>query len=481
MTTKSTPSIFISYSWSPFENKLWVLELAERLTRNGVNVIIDEWDTHEGQDKYHFMEKMVNDPNVNFVLLVCNKDYADKANSKKGGVGIESQIVSNGIYTNAEQSKFIPVVRELTEDGKPYLPTFVSNRFFIDLSDSEYFEDNYEQLLRRIFKKPKHKRPPKGEPPAYIKEEESVFFKTAHKLLPLKQSLIEDKKNKLGHINDYFDSFYDTLEDFKLPKEVNPSNPPIDEVVIEKLEMLRPLRDEFIDFLSIYVKYGHVDKELLFSFFETAYNRINYDLKDSSFDFNNHLQLFFNELFLYSVSVLLKYEKFEETSYLVNANYAIELENRPIEYEGIGWNFNKYNGIIDEHRKRRLNSNQISISSDLIKERATNKLVAFRNLVETDILLHYITAINSRNTRDVWFPRLSIYGRSFNGNVIIQKMQSQRFFEKVKVIFRVDSKDELFDKIKSLNKEMYSGYQRFYYRFTEIFTAFDRDKISSVE
>jgi hypothetical protein len=36
----------------------------------------------EGQDKYHFMEQMVNDETVDKVLLVCNKEYAQKANKK---------------------------------------------------------------------------------------------------------------------------------------------------------------------------------------------------------------------------------------------------------------------------------------------------------------------------------------------------------------------------------------------------------------
>jgi len=481
MSTKSTsPSIFISYSWSPFSNKLWVLELAERLTRNGVNVIIDEWDTHEGQDKYQFMEQMVNDPKVNFVLLICNKDYTEKANSKKGGVGIESQIVSNEIYQNIDQAKFIPIVRDII-NGKASLPTFVSNRFYIDLSDSEHFEDNYEQLLRRIFGKPKHKRPPKGEPPTYISEDEPVFLKTAHKLIPLRKAIIEDKPNKLGFINDYFDSFHETLTDFILPNNIDPNNPPIDEVILEKLEMLRPLRDEYIEFLVAYVKYANADKELLLEFFEKVYNTINFNINDSYYDYNNHLQLFFNELFLYTISILLKYEKFEQVGYLVNANYAIEKEHQPIIYEGVGWNFNKHNRFIDEYRKQRLNSNQISISSDLIKERATNKNISFGDILETDILLHYITALNSANSREIWFPRLAIYGMSFNGSRIIQKMQSERFFEKVKMIFKVNSKAELFERIESLNKDMYNGYQRFYYRFQEIFTAFNKEKICSVE
>lgn len=45
------PKIFISYSWVVSER---VLELAERLVANGVDVVLDKWDLKEGQDKYAF-------------------------------------------------------------------------------------------------------------------------------------------------------------------------------------------------------------------------------------------------------------------------------------------------------------------------------------------------------------------------------------------------------------------------------------------
>lgn len=58
------------------------------------------------------MEQMLNELTAKKVLLICNKEYTEKANARKGGVGIESTIVSEEIYNNAEQTKFIPVIFE---------------------------------------------------------------------------------------------------------------------------------------------------------------------------------------------------------------------------------------------------------------------------------------------------------------------------------------------------------------------------------
>lgn len=44
--------------------------LAERLMGDGVNVILDVWDLKNGQDKYVFMEQMVEDSEIKKVLSV---------------------------------------------------------------------------------------------------------------------------------------------------------------------------------------------------------------------------------------------------------------------------------------------------------------------------------------------------------------------------------------------------------------------------
>mgnify|MGYP006396389791 CR=1 FL=1 len=82
-----TPKVFISYSWHPAGNQLWVIKLAERLMSDGIEVVLDVWDLKDGHDKNVFMERMVNDSSIAKVLVICNKDYSEKANRRTGGGG----------------------------------------------------------------------------------------------------------------------------------------------------------------------------------------------------------------------------------------------------------------------------------------------------------------------------------------------------------------------------------------------------------
>ncbi len=473
------PKIFISYSWSPIQNKEWVHKFALRLSEDGVYVVMDEWDIKEGQDKYHFMEQMVNDDEIKFVLLICNKDYAKKANLKKGGVGIESQIISDEIYSQVDQSKFIPIVREYDSE-KPTLPTFVKSRFYIDLADSTNFENGYEKLLRRIFNRPKYNRPPIGKPPSYLNDKEPVYLNTSLKLTPAKNAIVENKANKKGFITDFFDGFYEILDLFHIPEDANRIDPPIDEIIIEKYESLRFLKDQYLEFIQTYIKYSNVDKELLKVFLEKCYNKINYDISDSYYDHNDHLQLFLNEIYLNTVGVLLKSENFEACSYIINSNYAIEKKYDLIKYEGVGWIFNKNYKFINEIRRKRLQIRETKISSGLIKQRTTSNILSFKEIAEADLLIHYCTVINYSSTKEIWWPKLSIYLRRTDELYLIQKMQSRNFFEKAKTLFMVNSKEELFNKIENINLDIYKGYYDYRHRFRHINSAFRKEKISCV-
>lgn len=139
--------VFISYSWTPENNKKWVEQLAHRLEKDGVQVIIDFKDLRLGHDKYAFMERMVNDVTIKKVLIICNKDYKEKADSRMGGVGDESIIITPQIYGSTTQEKFIPVVNEYDENGKPYLPNYLASRMYADLTE---FEKGYIVLLNNI-------------------------------------------------------------------------------------------------------------------------------------------------------------------------------------------------------------------------------------------------------------------------------------------------------------------------------------------
>ncbi len=175
MTTRTdNPKVFISYSWSSPQHEEFVLNLATKLMADGVDVRLDKLDLKEGYDKYHFMEQMVTDDNISKVLIVCDAKYQEKVNSKIGGVGTESQIISSEVYAKAKQEKFIPIIAELDSSGNPCVPIFLKSRIFIDLSSDEKFGDEYDKLLRSIYNRPLNNKPLLGKVPSYLFNEERI-------------------------------------------------------------------------------------------------------------------------------------------------------------------------------------------------------------------------------------------------------------------------------------------------------------------
>jgi len=172
MNDKGNPKVFISYSWSNSEK---VIELAERLMANGVEIILDKWDLKEGQDKYAFMEQSVNDTTIDKILIICDKVYTEKANSREGGIGDETIIISPEIYGKMKQEKFIPVIFEKDSNGKPYCPTYIKSRIYIDLSIEDDYEKNYDMLLRNLHNKPLYSKPALGTIPEWLENEKIDF------------------------------------------------------------------------------------------------------------------------------------------------------------------------------------------------------------------------------------------------------------------------------------------------------------------
>ncbi len=449
--------VFISYSWKPFTNKEKVIDLAERLTNDGIHVILDDWDLKEGQDKYHFMEQMVNEVTVDKVLLISNKEYAKKANGKVGGVGVESLIVSDEIYNQVEQTKFIPVVMEY-ENGKPCLPTFIKTRIYIDLSNEEVFEENYDKLIRNIFNKPTSKRPPIGKMPIHLQDDNPIFLPTAHKVSQLKNSLISGNKNSEIFIKDYLETFIKSLLIFKLDiqkDEINQQNF-IDKVELS-IEQMQPLKTDFIEFLDVVAKYYEKDsKELWIDFFEDLQqfyidNDIRLEAGNSLNDLINDNYRFFNyDLFLSFCSVLLKQEKFENLNFIYQANLIL---NKPYINKPDVTNFvdyRKYNYTLNEYKNQSVNPKRISVVADMLKKHST--VISFEDLKRADILNYYMSLIYPANKSygDYWFPETSCYNS--RGIDLFPKIISKRYFERIKYLFDVKNIEE-FKSIINQTKE----------------------------
>ncbi|WP_418604133.1 toll/interleukin-1 receptor domain-containing protein [Hwangdonia sp.] len=480
-TSFDIPKVFISYSWKPMSNKVKTLALAERMTNDGVNVILDEWNLSEGQDKYQFMEQMVNDPEIKRVLIICNKDYRNKANNKSGGVGTESLIISDSIYKQAEQKKFVPVIFERNKNGEAEMPTFVKSRIYIDLSADDIFEEEYEKLLRNIFDKPLSKKPAIGTPPAYIIEDEVTFLRTSHKVSAIKNALINDKSNYQVFIDEYYSTFLLALSDFKITEDELKSTDFIDELILKKIEALKFLRNDFVTFFETIISYSvNIDNEKFLSFLEN----LMVFLKEAEKERSSHLlsidqfRFFYNELFLYIISVLINKEKYDLFSEIVNNDFVF-YDDRSGKTEAFTFMyFNQYSESLDKYRNNRLELRRLSVTADLIKQRADISPYGFEKIKESDALLYYVGIMRNKEESWSWlrwFPQTSVY--RVHRLPVLEKMASMRHFEKIKTIFDISTIEELKEKVNKTSEIKADKLQRYNHEIPYLKFAFNFDEI----
>ena len=64
------------------------------------------------------MEQCVTNHEIDRVLIICDKSYAEKADFRTGGVGDKIIIISPEVYGKVQQEKFIPVIVELDDYKK---------------------------------------------------------------------------------------------------------------------------------------------------------------------------------------------------------------------------------------------------------------------------------------------------------------------------------------------------------------------------
>ncbi len=157
---ETTPTkVFVSYSHDSPEHKRWVTDFSSNLVKNGIDVILDQWDLGLGDDVPKFMEKSVSSSDR--VLMICTEPYVRKADDGVGGVGYEAMVVTGELVQNIGTSKFIPVIRQKAIEK--ILPKSMSTRFYVDMSLDDH--EQFEILLRELHQAPAVEKPALGKNP----------------------------------------------------------------------------------------------------------------------------------------------------------------------------------------------------------------------------------------------------------------------------------------------------------------------------
>lgn len=480
---KEIPKIFISYSWTTPKHEDWVINLAERLVSDGVDVIIDKWNLKEGHDKYDFMETMVKSPDIQKVLIILDKKYSEKAEKRAGGVGTETQIISPKIYGDVSQEKFIPIVAEKDENGNAFTPTFLESRIYIDLSDDDKFEENYENLLRNIYQRPAYNKPKIGKAPSYLFEETPMTHKTSNIVRSFENQISKSPKRINSILREFLDNFFEDLKGYSLDLAGTRDVVVFGKAIHDNINSYTPLRNDYIIFLDkLFKSELDFDIDIFIKFFEKL--PILKDPQDnrsswSSSEFDN-FRFFIHETFLYTIAVGLKNEKFKFIEEILYSGYFFQdkysYKNEPRRFDAL---YN-YVEIFDKYYKETYSKNFFSPMADLVIKRLTENITK-DDLINADLLCHYISVIEDLR----WFPITYVYRLRDDGKFeLFNRLASQRHFEKVKTLFNVQTVKELQDKIKAI-KEADKNPERIRYSgsfdsVTPIYQLIDIEKIGTI-
>jgi hypothetical protein len=441
--------IFISYSWTTPEHEDWVLSLAKRLISDGVEVVLDKWDLKEGNDLYDFMESMVKSPEINKVLIILDEKYTERADARKGGVGTETQIISPKMYKDVSQEKFIPIVRERNEEGVAFIPTYLDGRVYIDLSSDEHFEENYESLLRNIYSRPSYSKPKLGNAPSYLFEDSPLNFKISHILRGFEKQLLNKPDCANSIIKDFLNDFTENLKEFSITFK-SQDQIEVGKQICDNINQYTPLRDDFIKFFDILTK-SNVDFDIdiivqfmeeLPLFFSPLDNRSSW----GSFEFDN-FKIIVHELLLYMIAVGLKnnnYQFIEEILY--SSYFTKDKYNHKNEAQSFSV-FYGHSDIIKPYYNQTHSQNFYSAMADFLIKRIPDFL-SKRLIVQADLLCYYVAELNSLR----WFPITYIYDTSGHYE-LFYRLESSRHFEKVKILFGVETIEEFKRKLNELEEK----------------------------
>jgi hypothetical protein len=438
------PKVFISYSWSNPTHEQWVIDLANELTESGVHVILDKWDLKEGHDSVAFMEKMVTDPKITKVVVICDEVYASKADGRSGGVGTETQIISREVYENQEQGKFVAIIPERDSQGKAYLPTYYKSRIYIDLSEPNNYTNNFDKLLRWIYDKPLYIRPEIGKRPSFLDKSDGISLGT---LAAHKRAISAIKENKpfaSGALDEYLSIFVSNLEKFRITEKEGE----FDDQVIDSIEKFLPYRNELVNLFITLAQYAPEEEnirkvhrffESLITYMSRPENVNNWNGWDS-----DNFKFIVHELFLYAVAIFIKHERFDEVNWLLTQQYYVAGRSDYGREVMVGYETFREHLPSLEHRNNRLELRRLSIHADLLEQRSKHSGIEFRYLMQADFILFMRAEVMQSDYCSHWYPDTLLYvGRFHSAFEIFARSSSKSYFERVKCVLCIDKPADL--------------------------------------
>ena len=157
---KAAPRLFISYSHDSREHEDGVLALADRLRHDGIDALIDQYNTAPPDGWPMWMDREIQ--KADFVAMVCTETYLRRVEGRelpgKGrGVLWEAKLIYNSIYSeDSTVQRFIPVL--FAGGQSSYIPLPIRGSTYYQVDSAE----GYEEFYRHLTGQPRHVKPTVG-------------------------------------------------------------------------------------------------------------------------------------------------------------------------------------------------------------------------------------------------------------------------------------------------------------------------------
>lgn len=150
ITAENRPiNVFISYSWDNAYHKEWVLQLANKLVNNGIDVSLDMYELSLGKSLQFFVENSIKI--ADRIIIIFTPNYKKKAENRDDGVGYEYSIINSKLYKNSRiNNRIIPILK--AGNKRSSIPEFMQQYIHLDMTNDDDLELTFIKLLKEFYK-----------------------------------------------------------------------------------------------------------------------------------------------------------------------------------------------------------------------------------------------------------------------------------------------------------------------------------------
>lgn len=139
--------VFVSYSGTEPQHVAWVIEVATRLRKHGIDARLDRWHLRHGMELPQWMTNELE--MADKVLILSDERYREKADGQVGGVGWETRIIQGDMLSlPPEDTKYLVVVRG--SDFSQSVPRYLKAKFSIHWPPTANEDEKFEEILVAI-------------------------------------------------------------------------------------------------------------------------------------------------------------------------------------------------------------------------------------------------------------------------------------------------------------------------------------------